>query len=108
MKKIINILLIFLSILIFPLVAAAQNTAVRGFVYEAETGEPAIFANAQLKGTTYGASTDVNGYFMISQIPAGKYTLLITYLGFDTIKMAINIKNGEIINKKFYLKKPRS
>ncbi|HJN05063.1 MAG TPA: hypothetical protein QF480_00465, partial [Bacteroidales bacterium] len=42
----------------------AQQGIIRGFIYEEETGEPAIFCNIVLAGTTYGASTDVNGYFI--------------------------------------------
>jgi hypothetical protein len=83
----------------------AQDATVRGFVYEEESGEPAIFANVVLDGTSYGASTDVNGYFLISKIPAGDYVLKITYLGFDTIRQAINLAPGALINKNQYLKK---
>ncbi len=92
--------------LIFPtILLQAQTAAIRGFVYEAATGEPAIYANVQLRGTTHGASTDVNGYFMISQVPAGNYTILVTYLGFDSLTTQIHLNKKQILNKKFYLKK---
>ena len=83
----------------------AQDATVRGFVYEEESGEPAIFANVVLDGTSFGASTDVNGYFLISKIPAGDYILKITYLGFDTIRQPISLSKGQLINKNQYLKK---
>lgn len=80
-----------------------QNGTIRGFVYEKETGEPVIFTNVYLKGTTHGAATDVNGYFAISQIPPGNYLLLVTYLGFDSLKMDITIRANEIISQNLYL-----
>ena len=83
----------------------AQQSIVRGFVYEEETGEPAIYCNVVLEGTTYGASSDVNGYFIISKIEPGDYTLLVTYLGFDTIKEQIKLIPGDIISKNYILKK---
>jgi len=83
----------------------AQNGAIRGIVYEEISGEPAILANAYLKGTTFGASTDDNGYFLITKVPAGNYLLLITYLGYDTIRRQVRIEENSIINQKFFLKK---
>ncbi|RLD90034.1 MAG: TonB-dependent receptor [Bacteroidetes bacterium] len=81
-----------------------NNATVRGFVYETETGEPAMFCNVSLDGTTYGASTDINGYFLISKVPPGKYTLVVTYLGFDTVRSNVNLINGEILTRNYHLK----
>lgn len=95
--------IIFLLLTLSPLFPIAQNASIRGFVYEKESGEPVIFTNVYLKGTTYGASTDVNGYFTISQIPPGDYLLMVTYLGFDTITEPLSLKAGQIINKRLYM-----
>ena len=71
----------------------AQNSgAIRGFLYNKENGEPVIFSNVFLKGTTIGANTDLNGFFSITKIPPGDYTLMITNLDFDTIAEKITIK----------------
>ncbi|HPE57135.1 MAG TPA: TonB-dependent receptor [Bacteroidales bacterium] len=82
-----------------------QNGTIRGFVYEKETGEPVIFTNVYLRGTTYGSATDVNGYFAISQIPPGKYILTVTFLGFDTLQESVTVNPNEIISKKLFLEK---
>jgi hypothetical protein len=87
----------------FPVFLWAQYGTIKGFVYEKETGEPVIYTNVYLQNTTYGATTDVNGYFVVSKIPAGSYTLLVSYLGFDTLKMELSIKANEVINKQLYL-----
>lgn len=83
--------------------AVAQEASVRGFVYEGATGEPVIFSNVYLLNSTHGASTDVNGYFNITRIPPGNYTLAVTFLGYDTITMNISLKAGEVLNQKFRL-----
>jgi len=62
--------------------AHAQTGTIRGFVYDQSTGEPMLFTNVILKGTTIGAATDVNGYFSITRIPPGPYTILVTTLAF--------------------------
>jgi len=94
-------------LLFFPIFShlQAQNGIIRGFVYEKETGEPVIYTNVYLYKTSYGAATDVNGYFAITKIPEGTYTLLVTYLGFDTLRMEVNVRENEIITKQLYLEK---
>lgn len=81
----------------------AQDGVIRGFVYEKETGEPIIFTNVYLYRTSYGAATDVNGYFTISKIPAGNYTLMVTSMGYDTVREPISIKQGQVITKKLFV-----
>lgn len=106
MKKIFTTTILFTAISLFPFVAAqAQNATLRGFVYESETGEPIIFTNVYFLGTSYGAATDVNGYYSITKVPAGSYTLLVTYLGYDTLKMDITLKPNDMITQNLYLNK---
>jgi len=96
---------IFLLIFVLPIISNAQKGIIRGFVYEKETGEPVIYTNVYLYKTTYGAATDINGYFAITKIPEGEYTLMVTYLGFDTLKIEVSVKQEEIISEKLYLEK---
>jgi len=87
-------------------IVQAQHGNVRGFLYEKQTGEPIIFNSVTLKGTTYGAQTDVNGYYSITKIPLGSYTLMASALGFDTIMIPVKINApDEIINLKVFLPK---
>lgn len=80
-----------------------QGGTVRGFVYEQKTGEPVIYTNVYLQGTSYGASTDENGFFAISRITPGDYTLMVSYLGYDTLRIKLSVKADEVINKQLYL-----
>ena len=90
--------------LLTAFVAVAQDNSIKGFVYEESTGEPMMFTNVYLKGTTFGGSTNENGYFNINRIPDGRYTLLITSVGYDTISEVFNLSKGQSINRKYYLK----
>jgi len=84
--------------------AVAQNNSIKGFVYEESTGEPMMFTNVYLKGTTFGGTTNENGFFNITRIPDGRYTLLITSVGFDTISEVFNLSKGQVVSRKYYLK----
>ena len=99
----LNKILIVIILLVITANIFAQGT-VRGFVYDEKTGEPMIFTNVYLKGTTIGSATDVNGFYSITKIPVGSYTLMVSSLGFDTAQVAINIKGNEIINQKLFIK----
>ncbi len=97
-----------ISLLAFALLlvinsAFAQGT-IKGFVYDKATGEPMIFTNVLLEGTKIGGQTDVNGYFTLSQVPAGTYTMFTSLIGYDTFKTSVTVKNGAIITKKLFLK----
>src|SRR5262245_61479987 len=70
--------LLSLGALVMPLLTLAQTATIRGFVYDQGTGEPMIFTNVSLVGTAMGVATDVNGYFSISKVPPGPYTLTVT------------------------------
>ncbi|NEN22885.1 TonB-dependent receptor [Cryomorpha ignava] len=83
----------------------AQPGTIRGFVYEEESGEAVIFTNVYLAGTSLGASTDVNGYFSITNIPEGAYTLEVKYLGYETLQKQVDISGDRIITEKLFLKK---
>lgn len=104
-KSLSRLIVLSLLVTISTIVSVtAQDATIRGFVYESETGEPVIFTNVYLYRTNYGASTDVNGYFTINRIPAGDYTLMVTYLGYDTLREKVSIKGNEVITKKLFLK----
>ena len=100
-----SLLINCLFLLLIQQFAFSQYGTIRGFIYEKETGEPVIFTNVFLVKTTYGASTDVNGYFAITHIPAGTYNLAVRCIGFDSLEMPVIVKSGEIIVKKLFLKK---
>ena len=100
-----NFATLILAITFFTNVIYAQsgNGIIKGFVYDKASGEPMIFTNVLLQGTKMGAQTDVDGYFTISQIPEGTYTILTTLIGYDTFKSSVTIKSGSIITKKIFL-----
>jgi hypothetical protein len=97
----------FLKLTLFfsPFLLNAQNATIRGFVYEKATGEPVLFTNVYLDGTTRGASTDDIGYFNINNVPPGSYTIVVSNLEFEKLSVPVTIKSGEINTQKLFLTK---
>ena len=62
----------------------AQVGEIRGRIVQKDNLLPLAGVNIEIQDTTMGAATDMDGYFKISKIPVGIYTLRITYVGFET------------------------
>ncbi|GAB5409842.1 MAG: TonB-dependent receptor [Balneolaceae bacterium] len=72
-----------------------NSGSVSGTVKEAGTGEELIGANVVIKGTLKGTSVDIEGKFSIRNVEAGEQVLVISYLGFLTKEIPIEIRDGE-------------
>ena len=69
------------------LAAVQQTKKITGTVVD-NTGEPVIGANVVVKGTTLGSITDMDGKFIIEDVPSNG-TLQISYIGYKSIEMPI-------------------
>jgi len=94
----LTLIIISISTLLF-----AQNGSVRGNVFDKDTGEPVAFSNVSLQGTTYGANSDIEGFFTITNVPIGEYQLVARYLGYDSIAVDVVITKGGITFQNLYL-----
>jgi hypothetical protein len=95
--------LLILALNLFAVLAFAQKATLRGNIYDKTTAEALPFVSVQLEGTKYGATTDVYGFFTISGVPVGNYTLVISSLGFKTQSQPIVLKSGQIDFQNLYL-----
>jgi hypothetical protein len=95
--------LLFLFLTLCSGVLLAQKGTVRGNIYDKITAEPVSFASVGLEGTQYGTTTDLNGFFSVSNVPSGKYNLVVTFLGYDKYTVAIEIPKGEIIYQNIFI-----
>ena len=59
------------GVLLFLSVPALSQGTIRGFVKDAETGQPLMFILVGLEGTSIGTQTDENGYYSLTKIPDG-------------------------------------
>ena len=92
--KIANIyMMIFFSSYLF----SQGLSSISGFVRDDTSGEPISYANVFLSNSTLGAATNQDGYFVISNIPVGKYELNATMIGYGIFKQNIELSEGQPI-----------
>ncbi|MFZ5517237.1 MAG: TonB-dependent receptor [Candidatus Zhuqueibacterota bacterium] len=85
-----RLVLIFLFILPVSL-SAGVTGKLSGTITDASTGEALIGATVLIAGTNLGAATDLDGKFIILNIPPGSVTIRASYIGYESAAIS-NVK----------------
>lgn len=96
MKKII--ISLFLIALSFPLFAFYT---IKGKIVDATTQSPLDFVNVALykqneEAPTVGVVSDAKGDFLLPSVPTGKYFLRVSFVGYNTINIPLNMNDKEL------------
>jgi outer membrane receptor protein involved in Fe transport len=84
-------LLLMLLIMITNLSFSGNTGKIAGRVTDHDTKEAIIGVTVLIDGTSLGAATDINGYFIINNVSPGSYTLSFSAVGYQKKKIA-NVK----------------
>ncbi|RYF21559.1 MAG: TonB-dependent receptor, partial [Flavobacteriales bacterium] len=68
-----------------------------GYVKDQATNQTLPYATVIVRGTNQKVITDVNGYFVLNNINAGKATLKATYIGFKAFETTVNVVAGKVL-----------
>lgn len=80
-----------LIVLVLSIEAFAGDTGkLAGTVVDAATKEPLIGASVLVIGTSLGAATDMDGHFVILNVPPGSYTLRASAVGYRPMEITDN------------------
>jgi hypothetical protein len=77
--------------------AARDHAVISGFVTDAETGEYIYGANIFLSGTPYGGVSNMEGYYVLSNIPPGTYTFTVSFIGYTTYRQELRLEGDETL-----------
>ena len=79
----------------FTLLSYAQNATISGIVTDKDLKDEALpFANVTIKGTSTGATTDINGKYAID-VPAGNHIVVFSFLGYISKEIPFSVEAGE-------------
>jgi len=76
------------------------NGSIKGKIVDEATRQPLVGADVFLINSTYGASTDINGFFVIENVEEDVYKLQVDYLGYQS---AVKTDVRVIRNKRTFL-----
>ncbi len=76
--------LMFLFLLFLVSVSTVlSEQSINGFIREDKTGEPLPYANIILPDLNRGATSNTEGYFVISDVPVGSHKLVVSIIGYS-------------------------
>ncbi len=64
---------------------AQVTSSINGFVRNESNGEPLGYANVFIKETGMGPASAMDGYFIIGNVPAGKYEIAVSIIGYEMV-----------------------
>jgi TonB-dependent receptor len=78
--------------------ALAQQGTITGTITAPEAGvvQPMPFVNVALKGTTTGATTDLDGRYTFQAAP-GVYVLVVSFVGYEPVERPVTVEAGETV-----------
>jgi hypothetical protein len=78
------------------LCASARAGTLSGTIEDEKTHEKLIGANVLVVGTNVGTVTDLDGRFVLDNVPAGTYSIRVSYMGYSAkVITGVEIKDGD-------------
>ncbi len=81
-KTILSTLLCFVMLLLTSVATAVEGASILGVIIDKTTKEPLIGATVVIKGSVTGASTDVEGKYILDGVTPAEYDVEIQYMGY--------------------------
>lgn len=97
-QKITRTFAVFTSFMLVSILSFAQNASVKGLVKDAD-GQALYNASVTVEGKSKGAMTNEKGYYEISGLSAGTYTLIYRFMGMETVKQNIELQENQALIK---------
>ena len=88
---------LFCLAIVFGSIVQAQTGTIQGIITDAELGSSLPGATVLVEGTNIGTVTDVDGAFTLTGIPLGPQQIQLSFLGFETKVLEIDIPEGDPI-----------
>lgn len=93
-------LLVVVGLFVTSIVLGQKGGVVKGYVYEKGSQTPFLYTNVILEDTVqgrkFGANTNEQGYYQISQITPGTYDLVVKTQSYTTHREKVEVKSGSI------------
>jgi len=91
-----NLILIFVALFSLSALAQEKGTIVGKLTDKEADIEPLPFANILIKGTIKGTTTDFDGLYSIENVEPGVYTLIFSFVGYETQEVNIEVVSGKV------------
>lgn len=96
---------ILIATFLLTSLAFAQNTgAITGTLLDLESDNaPLLYGKVTVKETGASVLSDENGFFKIDNLKEGTYTLVYSFVGYDTKEILTEVSSSKSTNIKLHL-----
>lgn len=85
------------SFLILVSSSLLAQGSLKGVVTDQQNGDPLYGANIIITGTSLGTASDIEGNYLIRQIPAGEVQVKFSYIGYEPQVLDVTIQDNRTI-----------
>ncbi|HWR00295.1 MAG TPA: TonB-dependent receptor plug domain-containing protein, partial [Chlorobaculum sp.] len=93
----------FLTATMVPLTTYAADGVLKGRVTDKTDGEGVVGASVVIPGTNIGTATDINGNFVIKNVPAKQQKVTVSIVGYAPTTQIVNVGDGQTATINFSL-----
>lgn len=105
MKRYILLMILLLSVSVclqgIPPELNPTDANIYGHVISKKSREHLAFMTVALKGTTIGTATDASGHYFLKNLPEGKFTMVVTAVGYKPVQREVVLKKGKTLEVNF-------
>jgi len=94
--KLFRYALLVSLVALFSMQVVAQDSGIITGKVVSEDGTPLEFVNVGISGSNIGSVTDQHGVFRINQVPQGKITVVASIIGFEPVKLEVEVGEGSL------------
>ncbi len=81
-----------------------SQSSISGKISDDELGEGLIGCNVYLKNTGYGTASDLEGNYILRNISSGQFILVVSYIGYETEEVQIDLTEDQALHLDFNMK----
>jgi len=78
-------------VFIFMTQSLMAAATIRGRVFDRDTEDALPGANVIIKGTSIGAAANLDGEYFIPNVPFGRYTIMVSYIGYGSMSVEVTV-----------------
>ena len=85
---------LFITLFVCAVALAQSKGTITGVLTDKDANNATLpFANAAIKGTTIGTTTDEKGKYTLT-VAAGNHTIVFSFLGYENVEVPVTVKAG--------------